>query len=51
MQVERVAHLLFTYLPRNLTAESAQLRVSRERPIARAQLEAEVLRRSPIASG
>jgi hypothetical protein len=31
MQVERVAHLLFTYLPPNLTAESAQLRVSRER--------------------
>jgi hypothetical protein len=28
MQVERVAHLLFTYLPPNLTAESAQLRVS-----------------------
>jgi hypothetical protein len=38
-------HLLFTYLPPNLTAESAQLRVSRERPIAQAHPEAEILLR------
>jgi hypothetical protein len=38
-------HLLFAYLPPNLTAESAQLRVSRERPIAQAHPEAEILLR------
>jgi hypothetical protein len=43
--VQRIVHLLFTYLPPNLTAESAQLRVSRERPIAQAHPEAEILLR------
>jgi hypothetical protein len=43
--VQRIVHLLFAYLPPNLTAESAQLRVSRERPIAQAHPEAEILLR------
>jgi hypothetical protein len=40
--VQRIVHLLLPYLPPNLTAESAQLRVSRERPIAQAHPEAEI---------